>query len=682
MKTRARICLYIFLICSFFALGILGYFVFKAPGDNVMVGSRKFVKVQAVQNAATYSVTVENDKNAQTEAVFYRVAKQQSERPNTYDYTISVSLDGEALLAEEHYSQEITRTDAGTGKIDCWIKNYTINFFSNDEVVKTLSFVDQELLNVDPEFFCCVVSEYVGNFFSHDGNYKVIVLALDSEGNVITDTDGNEAREIVNYDFRAYYEQDFARRANYYYDGEWGTYVISSKTELDRFVKWAILYRQGNGKDITFYVKTDEITPRNINSLVTDSIFNYPEYDALEDNVQYARMVGNIGVLTNFKYYLDENFLKTYKDLKEIDHTYNNANYNTATEFLHGKDENFAPTYVTKSADERVFSIDNAQDEVAVYNTEQLYMVVQSGAKPVFVEGKSDVAKAVYEKALSVLKEINNSNSLTPYEKTLNIYNYICGEIVYDYVTYKYMELTGDMSIRTFGNYSCFYLEGVFYDFGNGTQYAVCDGLAKAISLMCNIEGIECFKVNGQIVGSGNHAWNKVHLTDTEYNIDDWFYIDPTWGEGTYTSDGENYQVLTHSYFLFAHDDRERTITYPEDAELYHHGKDYEYYKKTTRDLDGEKVSLYVENDKNLIDNFAICQKELEDGKTSTVLELKLSSDYLLNPNTKMAKLFELAYTRNTRGIEAWFESCGITSNWEWVATDGDNTLSIFRFYK
>ncbi len=735
------------MVCSFFALGILGYFVFKSPSDNVMVGSKKFVKVQSVQNATTYSVTVENEESVKTEAVFYSVKKQESNIPNICNYTISVSLDGKTLLAEEHYQREITRTNSQTGKIDCKIKNYKINFFSNDEVVKTLNFVDQELVDVSPDFFCCVVSEYVGDFFSQDGNYKVIILALDSDGQIIIDDNGNEAKEIVDYNFKAYYEQDFSRRANYYYDGKWGSYVISSKDELDRFVKWAILYRQGNGKDITFYIKTKEITPGNINSLVTDSVYDYPEYDALEENSQYAKMVGNIGILTNFNYYLSENFLKTYKDLKEIDYSYNNANYNTATQFLHKKDENFAPTYITKTSDVREFAIDDAEDEVVVYNTEQLFMVVQSGAKPIFVEGKSDVAKTVYDNALDVLRNINNSNTLTPYEKTLNIYNYICGEIVYDYVTYKYMELTGDLTIKSFGDYSCFYLEGVFYDFGNGTQYAVCDGLAKAISLMCNIEGVECFKVNGQIVGSSNHAWNKVHLVDDEYDIDDWFYIDPTWGEGTYVSSGENYQVLTHSYFLFAHDDRERTIIYPEDSELYHKGQNYEYYKNTTRDLDDKKISLYVENDEDLMDNFTISQNELSGDKTSTILELKFSLDYLSVQDSKMAKLIELYSSLNTISnkishidkqisnmeiemqwainrlerlgvdeesiakeradwqskinemnsereqystqynekvdeLKTWFKGCGVTSKWEWIVTDGDNTLSIFRFYK
>ena len=747
MKTRARICLYIFLICSFFALGVLGYFVFRDNNSNVMVGSKKFVKVQAVPNAVSYAITVENDNNDQTDKVFYNVAETEGQEKNTTDYTITVSNQDGGIIAEEHYQREITSKGQQTGKIDCKIKNYTVNFFSNEGDKKVFHFDDQELNDVDSSFFCCIVSEYVGDFFCKDGDYKVVIVAYDDKGDVIEDEQGNIQQEIIDYNYVAYYEQDFAKRSDYYYDGQWGDYIISSKEELDRLVKWAILYRQGNGKDITFFVKTNQITPNNINSLVFDSIVSYPEYDALEESTQYAKMYGNIGVLTNFNYYLNENFLLTYKDLEQLDSSYEKTNYNIAKSFIHQKDDNYAPTYIQDTPEQRVFDIENAEDEVEVFNSEQLFMVVQSGAKPKFVEGKSEVAETIYNNALNVLSKINNSNSLSPYEKVLNIYNYICGEIVYDYATYKYMALTKNLTIRTFGNFSCFYLEGVFYDFGMGTQYAVCDGLAKALSLMCNIEGIECIKINGEIVDSGNHAWNKVYIKDEKYDIDGWFYLDPTWGEGTYISNGQNYQVLTHSYFLFAQDDGERIILYPSDTEANAPGRDYEYYKKTQRTLAEEKVSLYVENDKNLIDNFTLSQMELESGKNSTVLELKFSNEYLLNGNSKIAELIDLSeqlsslsaiiyeceedisleqeimnqnleslrrngadeqtvaqardywqmkidilneqreqyqsqYNQVNDNLESWFRDCGVESNWEWIATDGDNTISIFRFYK
>ena len=43
MKKRAQVCLYIFVICAFVALGIIGYFILRPGNDEVMVGSKKFV---------------------------------------------------------------------------------------------------------------------------------------------------------------------------------------------------------------------------------------------------------------------------------------------------------------------------------------------------------------------------------------------------------------------------------------------------------------------------------------------------------------------------------------------------------------------------------------------------------------------------------------------------------------
>ena len=146
----------------------------------------------------------------------------------------------------------------------------------------------------------------------------------------------------------------------------------------------------------------------------------------------------------------NENFTKTYLDLKGEDE----AVYLESLESLHTKDTLFKQEYIREESDTpRTFPIDSAENEVVVYNTEQLFMVVQSGAKPKFIEGESDIASQVYENAREILKEINNSDNLSDYEKALNIYRYIVSNIVYDHVLYKYMELKGDFSIRSFGNY-------------------------------------------------------------------------------------------------------------------------------------------------------------------------------------------------------------------------------------
>lgn len=66
----------------------------------------------------------------------------------------------------------------------------------------------------------------------------------------------------------------------------------------------------------------------------------------------------------------------------------------------------------------------------------------------------------------------------------------------------------------------------------------VCEGYAKAFSLLCNLAGVPTFMVTGDATNSsGNteaHAWNLVQLNGS------WYYMDATW------NDGRN----DHTYFL------------------------------------------------------------------------------------------------------------------------------------
>jgi len=67
--------------------------------------------------------------------------------------------------------------------------------------------------------------------------------------------------------------------------------------------------------------------------------------------------------------------------------------------------------------------------------------------------------------------------------------------------------------------FKAFHMEGVLVD-----NVAVCDGIASAVKLMCNIVGVECVEVSGY--AEGNHAWNKVRIGN------DWYTVDATWGIG------------------------------------------------------------------------------------------------------------------------------------------------------
>ena len=92
MKKRAKICFYIFVICAFCALGILGYFVFNDNGDNVMVGSRKFVTFNEVPCATSYSVSVKDSESLEYSdyVANYKVTKTATTTKGEYSFKIEV----------------------------------------------------------------------------------------------------------------------------------------------------------------------------------------------------------------------------------------------------------------------------------------------------------------------------------------------------------------------------------------------------------------------------------------------------------------------------------------------------------------------------------------------------------------------------------------------------------------
>ena len=400
----------------------------------------------------------------------------------------------------------------------------------------------------------------IDEYLVDDGTYQINVVAYDEAGNKINE-------KVLNYEYSASTEKDFLRKGTYYINGEYEDYVIENQEELEKLVWHTILYRQNN---VNFYIALgSNITNSNLNQLTKNYIDTYPEYDAVNLGfAKYAKFTNsNVGLLCNFSYYLNEDFTLNHNNIPARDYKeYNLAKYDYEI------DTQYILPYETATPTERTFAIDEVGlDEVVVNNTEQLFMAVQYGARPVFSDPDSVAAK-VYNNAREVLKQINNSDDLTDYQKALNIYNYLGNNVKYDYVLYEYMTALRNFSIRSFGNYSAFYLEGVFLDLEN--QYAVCDGLAKAYTLLCRMEGIECFKVNGEVITNRNenpsrevgenHAWNKVKISkNPELNLakDTWSIVDVTWGtilvseNALIAQEKETKQVLSYLYFLISEED-------------------------------------------------------------------------------------------------------------------------------
>lgn len=193
-----------------------------------------------------------------------------------------------------------------------------------------------------------------------------------------------------------------------------------------------------------------------------------------------------------------------------------------------------------------VFPIDEREITASVTYTDELYLAAQRNVRPVPMVGSA--AYTVYEQARSVLRKIC-TDGMTDVQKAHAIYDWIMWQVTYDTpATYT------DAGER----YSAYYMEGVFGDGAtriNGKiydPYAVCDGMSKAYSLMCNIEGVPCVRVVGtagdSVQDAGGHAWNKVFVNGG------WYVVDCTWGDSTATLDIDgrraDYELGLHDHLF------------------------------------------------------------------------------------------------------------------------------------
>ncbi|MDD4211000.1 MAG: hypothetical protein PHC46_01220 [Clostridia bacterium] len=242
---------------------------------------------------------------------------------------------------------------------------------------------------------------------------------------------------------------------------------------------------------------------------------------------------------------------------------------------MYVQDTNFAPfsSSIGREANYNDFAPEQSLIEAPVYNSENLFMVVNSGSKPLFMTEDSQ-AELVYESAKIILRQIIDDN-MTDYEKMLAIFDYVNYSTIYDRYVYS-LAVGGGEGEGLLPEYKVFYLEGVILD-----GVAVCDGIAKTIAFLANMEGIEAIKINGTagtISNTVGHAWNKVYLEID--GVSDWYIIDATLGVSdgaeAYTDanlndaydEGEDYvdsnsnglydygsEFLTHDYFLIRDED-------------------------------------------------------------------------------------------------------------------------------
>ncbi len=293
-----------------------------------------------------------------------------------------------------------------------------------------------------------------------------------------------------------------------------------------------------------------------MNIIARALLSQYPEIS----NITYGYKQGNATQSFCLNPYTNIYIFK-YQDVLSNDKTdtipTNSQLYNEKLDLVDSFDQR-SPTYV--------FAIDR-QDAVDVTTTEQLFMALQYNKKPNFV-GVSDMAKAVYENAKFILRQVCSDN-MTEYEKVLNIYDFLTKRVILN----KNVALS---DVNSQGNLKELYLEGILYNYAsdNGLYSRVdevvdisadSEGLAKTFVALCAIEGIDAIKVNGnkQVNGTAvNYAWNKVYIdidTEDEDKTKKWYAVDLAKAIDNSISikkEGvtNTYQIALHKYFLITDD--------------------------------------------------------------------------------------------------------------------------------
>lgn len=321
------------------------------------------------------------------------------------------------------------------------------------------------------------------------------------------------------------------------------------------------VFRTMHDKDITVYSRWEDVLDAGfLDSLPDGSI---DSYDELLDYVEYI-CYNNIQTRDNF---VNITYISGITKIKnEISKAAKECNYprvgtlsysstNTAaciylaedlTEYegkLSGTPEEqrykqyqsvfYNPTS-ERSEDYDDFAINYVEDTYECTTSNQLFYILSHGYRPLPVAGSQ--AQIVYDEYKAIMRSIVD-DGMTDYEKVKTIYEWLIVNVYYDnYVAY---ELDGT---HQYYEYKAFYLEGVL----EGS--AVCDGISKAFSVMCAIEGIDCVRVTGQIENANvGHAWNKVQV------MGDWYLSDATWGNQTF---GTTEEYLMYEYLLFTDEER------------------------------------------------------------------------------------------------------------------------------
>lgn len=269
-----------------------------------------------------------------------------------------------------------------------------------------------------------------------------------------------------------------------------------------------------------------------------------------------------------------------------LDFTFEKAPYIMATETTAGGNRQtiMKPYVVERHYDDSSFVDETLPIEDnprrSVETSEQMLYAVEHGYKPIF-PGEFNPAYEVYWSARRALAEIIKPG-MTKVDQAHAIYDYLTRTVVYDSELLDIFNNTPSDNSGDLKKYRGFYLEGALVD-----EKSVCDGIAKAYSLMCNMMEITAIRVSGNILKDMDgddvaetpgtaHAWNKIRIDKQ------WYVVDATSGSPIMTIDGTRHQTPAHNYFMI--NDQTMAKTHRQSADRSYpaaNGTNYDYYSET-----------------------------------------------------------------------------------------------------
>ena len=292
---------------------------------------------------------------------------------------------------------------------------------------------------------------------------------------------------------------------------------INSRDEFTKFLDYSILY--GTENQFMYTTVSDEYLSELRANLDYEARWA-GQYGALAHNflIEYdftrldEGLVGSYGYI--FPYATLKNEVNEYTS-----RVYSYSYYNDILINDNNRGYSINDFYLAK----------NNKGYLEVSSSEAMFYAIENGYMP-YIAPENKELREMLSKILGILNRILREG-MSEYEKYEAMYSYLTNQVYYDYKMLNNKE--GNPRL-----YRCYYLEGAIMD-----GLATCDGLTKALSVFCNLEGIESFHV-GAVSYHGGHAYNYTNINDK------WYLSCVTNGSHIESYKGMMYLDHTSSYFL------------------------------------------------------------------------------------------------------------------------------------